>query len=84
MKAKYLRIERKRQKLLKLGLTEEEMAKKLVEKKKYPVTKTLEDYLDETSSKNKVHNLKVRIILMTFNEFILLNLNSQYIKAYLV
>ena len=68
MKAKYLRIERKRQKLQNQGFTDEEIAKKLVEKKRYPVTKTLEDYLDNALPENQAHNFKVsfRIINLKF------------------
>ncbi|EEB09860.1 Arginyl-tRNA--protein transferase, putative [Pediculus humanus corporis] len=60
--AKYLRIERKRQKLQNQGFTDEEIAKKLVEKKRYPVTKTLEDYLDNALPENQAHNFKISLV----------------------
>ncbi|KAK6639085.1 hypothetical protein RUM43_007355 [Polyplax serrata] len=61
-KAKYLRIQRKRLKLQNLGLNEEEISRKLIEKKKYPVVKTIEDFLKNDSTKGQAHNLKISLV----------------------
>lgn len=59
MKAKYLRIERKRQKLRNQGFSEKEIQEKMLGKKKKSIIKTLEDYLNEPQPENPAHKLEV-------------------------
>ncbi|KAL0269342.1 UNVERIFIED_CONTAM: hypothetical protein PYX00_007111 [Menopon gallinae] len=62
MKAKYLRIERKKQKLRNQGLSEKEIEERMLAKKKKCIIKTLEDYLNETQPKNPAHKLEIKLV----------------------
>lgn len=58
-KAKVKRIKKKLEKLKLLGLSDEEIKKKMVEKKRYPVTKTVEDFIDQHNKPDGAHWLEV-------------------------
>ncbi|EAT42617.1 AAEL005885-PC [Aedes aegypti] len=63
-KAKLLRIERKREKLIQKGLNAEEIEQKMKEAKGKNVEKSLEDFLDEAPKEDDqaAHRLKVKLV----------------------
>ncbi|XP_019562726.3 arginyl-tRNA--protein transferase 1 isoform X2 [Aedes albopictus] len=63
-KAKLLRIERKREKLIQKGLNAEEIEQKMKEAKGKNVEKSLEDFLDEEpkDGEQAAHRLKVKLV----------------------
>ncbi|XP_058834364.1 arginyl-tRNA--protein transferase 1 isoform X2 [Topomyia yanbarensis] len=63
-KAKLLRIERKREKLIQRGLSSEDVERKMISEKRKNVEKSLEDFLDEApkESEGAAHRLKVKLI----------------------
>jgi len=58
-KAKQIRIEKKRKKLEGMGLSAEEVFKKMKEKKRYPIVKTIEHFIDAGEKEDTLLNLKV-------------------------
>lgn len=64
LKAKQMRINRKREKLRNKGFNEEEIAKKMTEKKRYSVRKNVEDFIDVKHPQNAKHVLEVRFPLI--------------------
>ncbi|XP_065090515.1 arginyl-tRNA--protein transferase 1 isoform X1 [Ochlerotatus camptorhynchus] len=70
-KAKLLRIERKREKLIQKGLKPEELDKEMQEAKGKNVEKSLEDFLAEEPAEGEqsAHRLKLVIVCTSSNEF---------------
>lgn len=45
-----------------MGLSEEEIARKMVEKKRYPVKKSVENFINMPLPENPAHRLEVSIV----------------------
>ncbi|KAK7865883.1 hypothetical protein R5R35_003994 [Gryllus longicercus] len=62
-KAKLVRLERKKEKLMQKGFSEEEIEKMMVgNKKQAPAAKSLEDFLKDTLPDSPAHKLEIRLV----------------------
>ncbi|XP_058459585.1 arginyl-tRNA--protein transferase 1 isoform X3 [Malaya genurostris] len=61
-KAKLMRIERKREKLMQKGLTSDDIVQNMQSTKRKNTEKSLEDFLNEAPKEDAAHRLKVKLV----------------------
>ncbi|XP_066992523.2 arginyl-tRNA--protein transferase 1 isoform X2 [Anabrus simplex] len=81
-KAKLMRLERKKQKLVRQGYSEQEVEQMLLDSKKPPPQgKTLEDFLNESLPDEPAHRLELMLVSVDSREFIATLAESQQLYA---